>query len=382
MCPPLARVAGSNEPEDIVRTAREHRVDLVVVGPEAPLCAGAADALVQAGFAVYGPSRAAAQLEGSKAFLKRFATRHGIPTAPYDIVTNYAEAERAIESRGAPIVVKADGLCAGKGVVVAQTLAEAKEAARGMLVDRSFGDAGSTVILEEVIPGHEASVTVVSDGTRTLTLPVARDHKRLEDGDRGPNTGGMGVIAPTPLPAELLERIEREIVEPTVRGMREEGNPFVGTLFAGVMVTPSGDPMLLEHNVRFGDPESEALMAVLEGDMGELFASAAAGALRPESVTVTDRAAVVVVLAAAGYPKSPRKGDRISGIDAADAMDGVVVHHAGTALRDDSFVTAGGRVLAVTATGPDLEAARALAYRAADTIEFPGRQLRRDIGRT
>jgi len=366
----------------IVALAQREKPDLVVIGPEAPLVAGAVDALTAQGFTTFGPSRAAARLEGSKAFLKDFAVRHGIPTARHRTVRSFAEAEAEIDARGAPLVVKADGLCAGKGVVVATTVDEAKRAARVMLVDRVFGDAGACVILEECIEGRELSVHAICDGERSFVLPPARDHKRIFDGDRGPNTGGMGVICPAPdADPALVERITRELILPTVRGMREDGAPFRGVLFAGVMVRPDGTPFLLEHNVRFGDPECEALMEILDGDIAALFDSAARGKLDLKTVSVREnRSAVVVVLAAAGYPESPVLGARIDGIGAAEAL-GAVVHHAGT-RRDAEGVlrVAGGRVLAVTASGPSLVEARTLAYRAADAITFEGKQLRRDIG--
>ncbi len=377
-------------PASVVELARRERADLVVIGPEAPLVAGVADALAEAGVLAFGPSRAAAALEGSKAFLKRFATRHGIPTAPYAVVASFAEAEAEIRRRGAPIVVKADGLCAGKGVVVADTVTEALDAARAMLVDRTFGEAGDTVVLEDVIRGSEASVHAVCDGERFVVLPPARDHKRIGDGDQGPNTGGMGAFAPValdgapseaPSRAALLDRIEREILRPTIDGMRAEGRPFRGALFAGLMITPEGDPFLLEHNVRFGDPECEALMALLDGDVAELLASAARGALDAEAAKVAEgRHALAVVLAAAGYPAAPRAGDAISGLERAAATPGVAVFHAGTALREGQVVTAGGRVLAITATGETLAEARARAYQAAGEVHFDGMQIRRDIG--
>ncbi len=375
-------LAGGLTPASIVELARREEADLVVVGPEAPLVAGAVDALTAAGILAYGPSRAAAALEGSKAFLKRFATRHGIPTAPYVIAGSFAEAEAEIRRRGAPIVVKADGLCAGKGVVVAATVDEALGAARVMLVDGSFGAAGDAVILEDVIRGVEASVHAVSDGERILVLPAARDHKRVGDGDTGPNTGGMGAFAPVTgaLSPALMARVEREILRPTIDGMRAEGRPFRGVLFAGLMITPAGDPILLEHNVRFGDPECEVLMALLEGDVAELLSSAARGALDAGAATVAPgRHALSVVLAASGYPASPRSGDVISGVERA-AVPQVLVHHAGTARRDGTLVTAGGRVLAVTATGASLAEARERAYRAAVEIHFDGMLFRHDVG--
>jgi len=373
-------------PASVVALARRERADLVVIGAEAPLVAGVADALAAAGILAFGPTAAAAELEGSKAFLKRFATRHRIPTAPYAIVTSFAEAEAEIVRRGAPIVVKADGLCAGKGVFVAPTIADACDAAHAMLGAGMFGAAGETVILEDVIPGVEASIHAVSDGERILVLPAARDHKRVGDGDTGPNTGGMGAFAPVTgsLSPELLVRIEREILQPTIDGMRAEGRPFRGVLFAGLMITPAGEPYLLEHNVRFGDPECEVLMALLDGDLGELLSSAARGALDAAAVTVAeDRHALALILAAAGYPASPRAGDAITGLDRAAAIEGVAVLHAGTERREDgAVVTAGGRVLAVTATGASPAEARERAYRAAAEIHFEGKLFRRDIGAT
>jgi phosphoribosylamine--glycine ligase len=356
---------------------------LVVVGPEAPLCDGVVDALVEAGAPTFGPTRNAARLEGSKAFLKEFATRHGIPTAPYVVARSYAEAEAAIRERGAPVVVKASGLCAGKGVVVAETVDEALEAARAMLVERVFGAAGDEVVIEACIRGREVSVLALSDGERYVLLPPVRDHKRLLDGDRGPNTGGMGVVGPVrDVDAALLDRIDRELVAPTIAGMRAEGAPFRGVLFAGVMVDEQGVPFLLEHNVRFGDPECEALMQLVDGDWLEILRGCAEGTLDPRRVKIAvDRAVAVVVLAAEGYPASPRAGDPIVGLDAARA-EGALVFHAGTALREGALVTKGGRVLTVTATGASLEEARATAYRAADCIEFRGKQLRRDVGAT
>ena len=372
----------SLEPSAVVALARAEAADLVVVGPEGPLCVGVVDALEQAGFAAFGPRRDAAMLEGSKAFLKRFATRHGIPTAPYLVTSDITEAEAFIRKRGAPIVIKADGLCAGKGVVVARSVDEARAAARAMLTERRFGDAGATVVIEERIVGAEVSVHAVTDGERIVILPAARDHKRIGDGDTGPNTGGMGAYAPVQeITPELLARIEREILLPTVHGMRDEGRPFRGVIFAGLMVTPVGEPMLLEHNARFGDPECEALMALLDGDVAELLASAARGDLDPSSVSVDqDRHAAVVVLAAQGYPGTPRTGDIISGVLAAAEVPGVTVHHAGTRRDGGRLLTAGGRVLAVTATGATLDEARSRAYQAADLIHFDGLQMRRDIG--
>jgi phosphoribosylamine--glycine ligase len=273
-------------------------------------------------------------------------------------------------------------LCAGKGVVVAQTIDEALQAARSMLVERRFGEAGQAIVLEELIRGEEASVHAISDGERIFILPAARDHKRVGTGDRGPNTGGMGAYAPTPLIGpELMRRIEETILQPTIDAMRAEGRPFRGTLFAGIMVTPQGDPILLEHNVRFGDPECEVLMALIEGDVAGLLASAARGALDASRIRVAqDRAALVVVLAAEGYPAAPRAGDAIDGLAEAAGVDDTVVHHAGTRLVDGSIVTSGGRVLAITSTGRSMHEARERAYRAARAIHFDGMHFRMDIG--
>jgi len=379
----IRRVEGAKlDAASVVELAQREGVELVVVGPEAPLCAGVADALSAAGVAVFGPSQEAARLEASKAFMKQFAARHAIPTAPFVIVTDIETAEAEIRRRGAPLVVKADGLCAGKGVVVASSVEEAILAARSMLVDKRFGDAGSVVVIEDVVPGEEASVHAVTDGTNLLILPVARDHKRAFDDDRGPNTGGMGVFAPSPhVGPLLLSRIEREILRPTIDGMRAEGRPFQGVLFAGLMITPAGDPILLEHNVRFGDPECEALVSLLEGDFSEMCWSVANGSLDPASIRVCpDKSAIVVVLAAGGYPDAPRFGDVISGLEAASSVANVVVYHAGTGRSGDHVVTSGGRVLAVTAVAPSIAEARSSAYRAARLIHFDGAHFRTDIG--
>jgi phosphoribosylamine---glycine ligase len=371
-----------SDPSAVVELARSERVDLVVVGPEQPLADGIVDALDAAGIATFGPSRAAARLEGSKAFLKELATRAGIPTAAFDVCTTVAEAERAIDARSGRCVVKADGLCAGKGVIVASDRDEAIAAAREMLEARCFGEAGATIIVEDRLEGREVSVHAICDGTRWVTLPPARDHKRALDGDQGPNTGGMGVICPTPdVDAALLTRIDREIVAPTLRQMATEGAPFRGVLFAGLMITPEGEPMLLEHNVRFGDPECEALMALTEGDVGVWLLAAARGALDPATVRFdAQQHAVVVVMAAEGYPTSPRTGDAIEGIEGAESLEGVLVNHAGTRLDGERLLTSGGRVLAVTARSSSLEAARRRAYEAVARVRFDGSQYRSDIG--
>jgi phosphoribosylamine--glycine ligase len=296
-------------------------------------------------------------------------------------VTEVSDVERVVHSFAEPPVVKADGLAAGKGVTVAQTHAEAIEVAQGMLMGRSFGDAGRTVVVEERLEGAEASVHAICDGERYFILPSSQDHKRIGAGDTGPNTGGMGAYAPAPLVTDALSRrIQTEIVERALKGMQADGVPYRGTLYAGLMITPSGEPMLLEFNVRFGDPETQVLMDVVDGDFADALADAAQGQLRAGTLVAADRHAMTVVLAAAGYPGSPRKGDVIEGAEAAAALDHVKVYHAGTKLEGDRLVTSGGRVLAVTGLGDTLAQARQRAYRAAEMIRFAGKQLRRDIG--
>jgi phosphoribosylamine--glycine ligase len=354
--------------------------DLVVIGPEVPLCEGLGDRLTTAGHLVFGPSERAARLEGSKAFMKEFAARHGIATGRFHVVTDSAAAERAIADFNEPPVVKADGLCAGKGVVVADSHAQALEAARAMLSGDAFGAAGKTVVIEERVFGAEASMHAICDGERFVLLPAAQDHKRIGDGDRGPNTGGMGTYAPAPVVTpELHERIRREVFERALRGMAAEGNPFRGALFAGLMITPQGEVSLLEFNVRFGDPETQVLTAVLDGDFATALSGAARGALDPTLLHVSRDHALCVVLAAGGYPDAPRTGDRIRGIGDAERVPGVRVFHAGTKRLDGELVTAGGRVLGVTARASSLEEAHARAYEAVAHIEFEGRQYRRDI---
>ena len=373
---PARNVAG-----DALDVAKAERPDLVVIGPEAPLCAGLVDELDALGVRAYGPSRVAAQLEGSKAFMKEFARRHGIPTAGFSVVRDAGAAEAYIESADGVPVVKADGLCAGKGVVVAATKAEAIEAASAMLDEGRFGDAGSTVVIEDRIDGAEASVHAICDGQRALVLPVAQDHKRIGDGDTGPNTGGMGAYGPAPLvDAALGKRVEEEIVRKVVDGMAAEGMPFRGTLFAGLMITPDGEPHLLEINVRFGDPETQVLMSLLDGDVAEAFDAAASGRLGRDSLRVRDEHALCIVAAAEGYPASPRKGDAITGIEEAEQVEGVRVYHAGTRGDGEAVLTSGGRVLGVTARGPSLAVAHERAYRGIELVRFEGMQFRRDIG--
>jgi phosphoribosylamine---glycine ligase len=369
---------GIGELDALVALASREQVDLVVVGPEAPLVAGLADKLRAAGHLTFGPGADGARLEGSKAFSKQFFARHNIPTARFRIVATVAEAEAAIDEIGDHVVVKADGLAAGKGVVVAADRTEAKAAAREMLEAGRFGAAGATVIIEERIVGREVSVFALTDGKRIELLPAAEDHKTIFDGDKGPNTGGMGTVSPAWTNEDTLERITREILQPTVRGLAADGIDYRGVLFAGVMVDAAGAPYLLEYNCRFGDPETQPIMARMIGDLGVVLAGAARGELPAGKLAWDARVAVCVVIAAAGYPANPRTGDPIGGLD--HVSDDVVVFHAGTARKNNQLVTAGGRVLGVTALGVSVAQARERAYAVVDAVELDGKQCRRDIG--
>jgi phosphoribosylamine--glycine ligase len=327
----------------------------------------------------FGPSRAASRLEGSKAFMKEFLKRHAIPTAGFGVFDDAEKAKAHVRAAGRPLVVKADGLAAGKGVVVAASCDEAIEAIERMMVAREFGDAGTTVVIEEILPGEEASFHVVCDGTRAIALVAAQDHKRVFDGDRGPNTGGMGAYAPAPVVTPLVHDIVmRTVVEPTLRGMAEEGAPFRGVLFVGLMID-AGVPRVLEFNVRFGDPETAVLVPMLDGDWLELLEGAARGDLSKVSARTKSGAALAIVMAAEGYPAKPAVGDRIEGLDA-ELAEGAFVLHAGTAVEGDGVVTAGGRVLAVGAYASSFAAARDVAYRAASRIHWRGEHHRNDIG--
>ncbi|WXB11483.1 phosphoribosylamine--glycine ligase [Pendulispora albinea] len=368
----------------IVALAEREKVSLVVVGPELPLTLGLVDALSAKGILAFGPSKAAAQLEGSKAFMKRFLKRHGIPTADFAVFDDVAAAEAYVRAAARPLVVKTDGLAAGKGVVVATSTEQALLAVRQMMRDRIFGDAGSTVIIEELLAGEEASFHVLCDGERGIALPAAQDHKRVRDLDQGPNTGGMGAYAPAPIVTpEVHDVVMRTVVEPTLAGMKSEGTPFRGVLFVGLMIE-AGVPRVLEFNVRFGDPETSVLMALSRIEGGgwyDLLAGAARGELPPSMQASTDGAALSVVMAAEGYPASVRTGDPIQGLDD-PGNDQVHVLHAGTSRRDDgTVVTSGGRVLNVVARAASLQEAAALAYARVDAIHWPGEHHRRDIGR-
>ncbi len=365
----------------VAAVARASSVDLVIVGPEAPLVAGLSDALQAFGIPCLGPSRAAAEIEGSKAFAKDFMARHGVPTAGYRTFTHAAAAEDYIRRCARPVVVKASGLAAGKGVVVASSTDEAIAAARSMLRDGSLGAAGSRVLVEDRLEGQELSFHVVADGQRYAVLGGAQDHKRLGEGDTGPNTGGMGAYAPVEiLTPGLLAVVCKQIVEPTLAGLAAEGRDFRGVLFVGLMVN-RGVPTVLEYNARFGDPECAVLLAQLPGPLFPLLLGAARGSL--PDVPLTPRgAAAAVVMAAAGYPSTPRTGDRILGLDAATPVPGVQVFHAGTRLDGGQTVTAGGRVLTITATRATLDDALVAAYAVIDQIHFDGAQFRRDIGKS
>ena len=372
------RVSGA-VPAEWVRIATELRIDLAVIGPEGPLVAGAADALRAAGVAVFGPSAEASRLEASKVFAKQFMLRHGIPTAEFQVFSSADDAKAFVRTRSKPMVVKADGLAGGKGVLVPSTVAETMVAIDRVLTERDFGDAGGRIVLEERLIGPEVSVMAIVDGKRWFLLPLSRDHKRLEDGDRGPNTGGMGAIAPlSGLDPQLVAEVEQRVIAPTVAGLRAEGMPFVGCLYAGLMLTSTG-PRVLEFNVRFGDPETQALLPLLSGDVAGLLLSAARGALAPECARVENRVAATVVLAAPGYPRAPQTGQLITGLDS--LPPDCLAFHAGTA-RDSSgrIVVAGGRVVALTGIGSSTATAIARAYTAIEQVHFPGMHYRRDIG--
>jgi phosphoribosylamine--glycine ligase len=361
------------DPAAVVDFARRNAIDLVVVGPEAPLVAGVADALREAGIAVFGPSAAAAQLEGSKGFTKDLCRANGIPTADYVRAETVIEARAALDRFAIPVVIKADGLAAGKGVIVAMTRAEAEAAIE------AAGD--GPLVIEEFLEGEEASLFALVDGETAVPLASAQDHKRVGEGDTGPNTGGMGAYAPAPvLTAELQDRAMDEIVRPTARALADAGTPFSGVLYAGLMLTAQG-PKLIEYNVRFGDPECEAIMPLIEGDFAELLNAVATGRLADaDQPELAPKHAMTVIVAARGYPGTPASGGAIRAIDAAEQVEGVTVFHAGTSFGADGLVAKGGRVLAVTAVADTFANARARAYRAVDQIDFADGFHRRDIG--
>ena len=363
--------------------AQEEKIGLTVVGPEGPLAAGVVDEFRAHGLRIFGPTKAAAQLESSKAFSKDFMQRHAIPTAAYQTFTDPAAAHAYVDKMGAPIVVKADGLAAGKGVVVAATLAEAHEAVDFMLLGNVLGvshnEGGARVVIEDFLQGEEASFIVLCDGRNVVALATSQDHKRLLNGDEGPNTGGMGAYSPAPVvTADVHARAMREIILPTIRGMEKDGIPFTGFLYAGLMIDVAGHPKALEFNCRMGDPETQPILMRLKSDLMELLLAATSGQLGDVELQWDRRTALGVVIAAAGYPLNPRKGDRISGLPA-DADD-TMVFHAGTVEQDDEVLTAGGRVLCVTALADSVKQAQQRAYDAARGIYFDGMQYRTDIG--
>jgi phosphoribosylamine--glycine ligase len=370
----------SDDIPGLLDAARRLDVGLTIVGPEAPLVAGVVDAFRAAGLRCFGPTKGAAQLEGSKAFTKDFLARHGIPTAAYGTFTELDSALAYVRTQGAPIVVKADGLAAGKGVIVAMTLDAAEAAVRDMLAGSAFGEAGHRVVIEEYLDGEEASFIVMADGEHVLPMATSQDHKRVGDGDTGPNTGGMGAYSPAPVVTDAVHRrVMDEVILPTVRGMASEGLPYTGFLYAGLMVMPDGSPKVIEYNCRFGDPETQPILMRLRSDLVAHCLAALEGRLDRETADWDPRPALGVVLAAGGYPGDYRKGDEISGLPAA-AGEGLKVFHAGTALRDGRTVTGGGRVLCATAVGATVSDAQRRAYRLVDAIAWNGMQCRRDIG--
>ena len=378
-----AKVANVDLPDDfqaLASFAERRRIDLTLIGPEVPLVAGVRDHFDARGLVCFGPSRAAAQLEGSKSFAKRFMARHGIPTAACEVFTDAASAENHIRERGAPIVVKADGLAAGKGVVVARTVDEAVGAVRHMLSGEGFGDAGRQVVIEDFLDGEEASFTCICDGKRAVPFATSQDHKPRDEGDTGPNTGGMGAYSPAPVVTPAVhERILAEIVEPLMRGAAADRLPYQGFLYAGLMIAPDGSPRVVEFNCRFGDPEAQPVLSRLRSDLADLCLRAVDGrGLEGATLEWDERAALGVVLAAGGYPLDYAKGDAISGLD--DDLPDTKVFHAGTAATDAGIVTAGGRVLCVVGLGEDIAAAQRLAYQRVAGIQWRQMAYRRDIG--
>ena len=365
--------------DELAEFASKESVLLTVVGPEAPLAAGIVDAFRAAGLKIFGPTRHAAMLESSKDYAKRFMVQHGIPTAAHETFSEPKAAHAYIDARGAPIVIKADGLAAGKGVVVALTLQDAHQAVDDMLVAHRIGAAGARVIVEEFVDGEEASFIVMVDGRHILPLATSQDHKRLLDADRGPNTGGMGAYSPAPaLTPALHAKAMREIIQPVVRGMQTEGKPYTGFLYAGLMITPGGELKTLEFNCRLGDPETQPILMRLKSDLLSLVEHAVNGTLDQAQAQWDRRVALGVVLAAEGYPDDPRKGDEITGIP--KPQEDLHVFHAGTRLEDGKVLTNGGRILCVTALGDTVRVAQRRAYEVAEQIQFAGKQMRRDIG--
>ena len=374
-----ANVAVANI-DGLLTLAQNAKIDVTVVGPEIPLVAGVVDRFREAGLRVFGPTAAAAQLEGSKAYAKDFLARHGIPTAFYSVFTEVAPALAYIREKGAPIVVKADGLAAGKGVIVAMTLQEAEDAVTDMLSGNAFGDAGARVVIEEFLDGEEASFISMVDGRTALPMATSQDHKRVGDGDNGPNTGGMGAYSPAPVVTpEVHARVMREVVNPTVQGMLADGIPFTGFLYAGLMIDAAGAPKVIEFNVRFGDPETQPVMMRLQSDLLDLVEAGIDGRLDEVEASWDPRPSLGVVMAAQNYPDTPRLGDTINSWDVPD-VDDTKVFHAGTRIEGDHVVTSGGRVLCVCALGEDIAEAQRRAYEEVSGISWPGEFHRHDIG--
>lgn len=366
--------------EQLVKFAKDNGIALTIVGPEAPLVNGVVNAFQAAGLKVWGPTQYAAQLEGSKAFAKDFLARHQIPTAEYQVFTETDKALAYLREKGAPIVIKADGLAAGKGVIVAMTQAEAEEAVTDMLSGNAFGAAGSRVVIEEFLEGEEASFIVMVDGTTALPMATSQDHKRIGDADTGPNTGGMGAYSPAPVvTAEVHARVMRDVINPTVQGMIKEGHPYTGFLYAGLMITSDGAPKVIEFNCRFGDPETQPIMVRLQSSLVELVERGIDKKLDTTTADWDERAALGVVMAAGGYPGDIRKGDAISGLDAAAKLAGKVFH-AGTSLKDGKVITSGGRVLCATALGNTVSEAQQNAYVLVKAVSWDGEYHRNDIG--
>ena len=372
---------GVEDIDGLLAFAKENDIDLTIVGPEAPLVIGVVDAFTDAGLKCFGPTAGAAQLEGSKAFTKDFLAKHDIPTAYYGVFTDAEKACDYIAEQGAPIVVKADGLAAGKGVICATTVEEAQAAARDMLIDNKFGEAGARVVVEEFLVGEEASFIVMVDGDNVLPLATSQDHKARDNGDKGPNTGGMGAYSPAPVVTdEMHQRIMQEVIYPTVKGMKNDGYPYTGFLYAGIMIAPDGTPKVLEYNCRFGDPETQPIMMRLKSDLAQLCLAALDKKLDQTTAEWDQRAALGVVLAAGGYPENYAKGHVIAGLENCDTDD-CKTFQAGTALNDNgAVVTAGGRVLCVTALGDSVTEAQALAHQAIEKISWDGMFSRTDIG--
>jgi phosphoribosylamine--glycine ligase len=376
--PDMVNVPISSVP-DLLKFAQDEGIYLTIVGPEAPLAAGVVDAFKAANLKIFGPTKLAAQLEGSKDFAKAFMLRHGIPTAAYATFTDAKLAHDYVNQQGAPIVIKADGLAAGKGVVVAMTASEAHNAIDAMLSDNKLGSAGARVVIEEFLMGEEASFIVMVDGKNILPLATSQDHKRLQDGDQGPNTGGMGAYSPAPVVTpQIHAKVMREIIRPTVDGMAQEGHPYTGFLYAGLMISPDGNVKTLEFNCRMGDPETQPIMLRMKSDLVALAEHAVNGTLDQAEVEWDRRTALGVVMASANYPDTPKLGDEITGLPS--DLNDAHVFHAGTALQGEQVVTSGGRVLCVTALGETVKFAQQQAYQIVDGIQFKGAQYRTDIG--